>query len=443
MSTAKFTNTHIHVFNSQCVPNNFLRIIPKKFLRRVAPHVLGLLSTSGGRWLIKKMAEQGAKKDPVQRGMKDKYIAFLNIGLQNRPQDVFEMEYQTTRSIDPEARMVVLTINMDYMDDTVPPMNFPTQIEDVKNIKRYYADSFFPFYGIDPRHIAGQNGLKTVREAMESGIEVKGDYYPYFSGLKLYPALGYFPFDKRLMDVYKYAEDNLLPVMTHCTRVGSQYIGRNIESLIPKRLDLLYPPLTNDPIKDAKLAVNKTSLEARINAYYDKGWVKNDKLGDNDYACDLFGHPENYIPLLEHFPNLKICLAHMGGSNEMYDNVDDESLKKIRAIDPQKWFDIISQMMYDYPNLYTDISYTLSSFDEPGHEVLNKTLALMQSRDKNGLELAYRVLFGTDFFMTEQEMREKELIELARQKLSGLSTSKGENYWELMTRENPKNYLNG
>ena len=98
--------------------------------------------------------------------------------------------------------------------------------------------------------------------------------------------------------------------------------------------------------------------------------------------------------------------------------------------------------MYNYPNMYTDISYTLSSFAEKNQVVLNKTIALMQTPDKNGQPLAYRILFGTDFFMTEQEMREKELLELAKVKMSGLTTTNGENYWDLLTRQNPKNYLN-
>ena len=438
MSTEKFTNTHIHIFNTQCVPHNFLRVVPQKTLRKIAPQLISILSSSGGKAIIQFLAKRGAEKGSAQYQLKDKFISFLNIGLQNRQQDVFEIEYKTTRSVDPEARMVVLTMNMDYMDDVTPPMNFVTQIEDVKNIKRYYADSFFPFYGIDPRHLSGQSGLKIVKEQMETGINDKGTYYPYFVGLKLYPALGYFPFDKRLMEVYKYAEDNLIPLMSHCTRVGSQYIGRDITNLIPKKLDSLFPPLINDRVSNAK-----NNIEARIDAYYKKGWIKTSEIGDNDFACDLFGHPENYIPLLEHFPNLKICLAHMGGSNEIDVTKKDASLNAIREkIDPVPWFDLIKDMMYNYPNMYTDISYTLSSFAEKNQVVLNKTIALMQTPDKNGQPLAYRILFGTDFFMTEQEMREKELLELAKVKMSGLTTTNGENYWDLLTRQNPKNYLN-
>lgn len=436
MAQEIFTNTHIHIFNAHCVPNNFLRVVPKKFLRRIAPYLFNLLQTSGGRWLIKQLAKRGFSKSSTQRGMSDKYIAFLNVGLQNSQEEVLKIELESACSFDASARVGVLTMDMDYMDDEKPRMNFETQLQDVMTIKTFYPERFLPFLGVDPRKISGVAGLNWAKKYFENGTRSNGKYHPYFIGLKLYPALGYFPFDARLLELYKYAEENKLPVMTHCTRVGSQYIGKNIEALIPRNLDLIFPTPVNEV-----MAESKKNCEERIEKYYNKGWIKNSKLGDNDWACDLFGHPENYVPLLELFPELKLCLAHMGGSNEMYSNTKDKELIEIREIDAKLWFDRITELMYNYPNVYTDISYTLSSFSEPNEgdptqegEVLTKTKALLNSLDKNGNSLSKRLLFGTDFFMTEQEMREKELFALAKEKLAP--------WWNLITKENPKNYLN-
>ena len=419
MSTAKFTNVHLHVFNATCVPKNFLRILPKKTIRKIAPYVLNLLSTWAGRKIIFGLAKIGASKDPIQRKSVDKYIGFLHIGLQKTQQEVFELDYAVIRAEDAEARMVALTINMDYMDEEAPPMNYRTQIADVKNIKRYYPTAFYPMYGIDPRHLSGENGLAIIEKEMEI-------------------ITNYFPFDQRLQLIYAYAEKNRIPLMSHCTRVGSQYIGATIESLIPKDLSLVYP----SPIADATDAATKLELEGRIKKYYERGWIKNSKIGDNDYACDLFGHPQNYIPILIRFPKLKICLAHMGGSTEIDTQDSDASVKEIRLVaDPQLWFDRLMDMMVQYEQLYTDISYTLSAFGEEKSTVLKRTLALMRTKDKNGKELAYRVLFGTDFFMTEQEMREAELIALAKSKLSTETTLEGDNYWVLLTKANVRVYL--
>lgn len=443
MTQAKFTNAHLHVFNVACVPKNFLRILPQKTVRKIAPYVLSLLDTWAGRKLIISLAKMGSAKDPIHRKSVDKYIAFLNIGLQNSQHAVFKLDYDVTKAEDAEARMVGLTINMDYMDAAAPPMNFKTQIEDVKTIKRYYAKAFLPFYGVDPRHLSGEQGLNNIRREFENILVQEGEAFPYFSGLKLYPALGFFPFDRRLEQIYAYAEKNRLPIMTHCTRVGTQYIGSNIESLIPLHLDLLYPANLADPAQQTIDTAVRQSLEKRIAKYYEKGWVKNSKIGDNDYACDLFGHPENYIPLLLRYPQLKICLAHMGGSTEIDASKPDKTILEIRQpdCDPQLWFDRIKEMMIRYENLYTDISYTLGSFGEDKEVVINRSLELMRTKDLKGNELAYRVLFGTDFFMTEQEMREAELIALAKNKLSGLQSASGDNYWTLLTKVNPDRYL--
>jgi predicted TIM-barrel fold metal-dependent hydrolase len=443
MNSAPFTNTHLHVFNADCVPKNFLRILPNKQLRKMAPHILKLVNSWAGRKLIFFLARRGANKDPILRKSVDKYLAFLTIALHRTQQEIFEIDYQISRAEDSEARLVALTLNMDHMDETVPRINYQTQLEEVRDIKRYYPDSFFPFYSLDPRHLSGEKGLRAIQKEMTHVVLSHGKLLPYFCGFKLYPALGFFPFDRKLLPIYAFAEKNHLPILSHCTRVGTQYIGKNIEGLIPLTLELIYPEKTEDPLLNGTDQATRLALEKRITNYYNRGWVKNSKIGDNDYACDLFGHPQNYIPLLLRFPKLKICLAHMGGSTEIDNSDADESLNAIRQpdCDPQLWFDRIIEMMIQYENLYTDISYTLSSFAENNQIVFTKTLVLMQTKDRFGKELAYRVLFGTDFFMTEQEMREAELIALAKSKFGSLRSAAGDNYWQLITKTNPTRFL--
>jgi uncharacterized protein len=255
---------------------------------------------------------------------------------------------------------------------------------------------------------------------------------PFFAGIKLYPALGFFPFDSRLNELYEYAQANRIPVMAHCTRVGSQYIGSNIQALVPVNISGIYPSAT-----DNRALVAQNNIQARINTYYKNNWILNNRLGNNDRACDLFGHPENYEVLLCNYPDLKICLAHMGGSNEIYCDKPEDELKEIWQVDPVKWFERIKAMMVQYPNLYTDISYTLSSFVDkdfnPDANFLGPLNAFLTAKDNNGNELHHRVLFGTDFFMTEQEMRESELYNVARIHLS--------QYWTAFTETNPVRYL--
>lgn len=391
--------------------------------------IKALLDTKWSRATIVAISKIAAKKDSNKRNSFDKYIAFLEVATQRKQLDVFELEFEVGKQYDSQVRIVGLTMNMDFMDNRPSrrQISFESQLEAVKDIKRYYPSNFFPFLGIDPRHKSGMDLVNWSKAYFETGLQANGMVFPFFSGIKLYPALGFFAFDPRLNDLYAYAETNQLPVITHVTRVGSQYIGTKISELIPAQPAMLLP----DNPSEAVLTAQET-IYTRIRIYREQKWLEDSKIGNNDKACDLFSHPENYVPILEKFPKLKICLAHMGGSNEIVDNSkDDPDLQQIRRFDSQLWCDRIRDMMVRYPNLYTDISYTLSDLDRP--EVLTAILKFMRTEDDNGQILAKRVLFGTDFFMTEQEKRESDLYQLAMQELAEFN--------QMITRDNPAEFL--
>jgi uncharacterized protein len=431
MEKLPFTNVHAHVFNTECVPDNFLRILPMNLVRRMPKTVKLMLDSKYARAFIKTTSKLTSRKDTNKRNNFDKYIAFLDIAEQRKQLDVFELAYKAGRQYDSRLRVIGLTMNMDYMDNRTSKRQicYAAQLDGVKDIKRYYPDNFFPFLGVDPRHRSNSDLVKWSKAYFETGLEKDGKVYPYFSGIKLYPALGFFPFDPKLAELYAYAQANELPVMTHVTRVGSQYIGSRITELIPRMPEMLLP----SPVSQAA-AVARDNIHTRIERYYLAGWISDNKRGDNDYACDLFSHPENYIPVLEAFPKLKICLAHMGGTTEIatLPGSDPENmLKKIRVLDPIFWFDRIRDIMVHYPNVYTDVSYTLSDLDHS--EVRDKIKAFMDTTDKQGQPLYKRVLFGTDFFMSEQEKCESDLYKLAGQELAA--------YFDAITRDNPHEFL--
>jgi predicted TIM-barrel fold metal-dependent hydrolase len=426
-----FTNVHTHVFTGDCAPDRFLRILPNNFVRRFSKPIKNVLESKSGRTFIHGIAKLLSGKNSNKRREFDKYISFLDVGTQATQMEIFKMALEAGLAYDHAVRIVGLTMNMDYMD-TVPSvkqLSFETQLAQVKDIKRYYPSHFFPFLGIDPRHKGGSELVQWSRPYFENGVVHKpsGKVYPYFSGIKLYPALGFFPFDPRLEELYAYAERNDLPVMTHCTRAGSQYIGSKLRTLIP-----LDPPFI-DPGSNAVSLAAKQNIYQRIASYYKNNWINNSDIGDNDIGCDLFGHPENYIVLLEKFPKLKICLAHMGGSNEIALPPYSKDLQKIRKVDTTSWFDWIIQMMTTYPNMYTDISYTVSDLGDVSTKIYQRVVTLMNTLDKNGKPLSERVLFGTDFFMTEQEARESDLYAITKANLAP--------WYDQITRLNPQKYL--
>src|SRR5690606_4680641 len=144
-----------------------------------------------------------------------------------------------------------------------------------------------------------------------------------------------------------------------------------------------------------------------------------DQKKKNKHFKDHFTNPENFREVLmtkrqvtdavtgeektEYpFKNLKICLAHFGGSEMI--------LGKKCSITPNNWYDSIKQMMKEFPNVYADISYTLH----------NKKVWKKLVDDLKDPVIRDRILFGTDFYMTIREKTEERLIEDFRNK-SGIS----------------------
>ncbi|MFM9986945.1 MAG: amidohydrolase family protein [Flavobacteriales bacterium] len=433
MPKGSLINIHIHVFTDKCVPGNFLRMLPKKFVRRFPQTVLAVLRAKGVRKAIRFINGPGGRfLGNLKKKETLKLLSFLDIGLLETQHDVFNKELEVANAFDAQARIVILTMNMDYMD-TVPPerMDFKTQLANIDDLKRHMPDRAFPFLGIDPRHLKGQEGLTWAKDKILRFTKKDNIVYPYYSGLKLYPALGFFPFDGRLYEIFEYAARYEIPVMTHTTRVGSQYIGPHIEDLIPSDISSI---VSNRTVLNETIKTNLIEIQQRILQYRGKSnWIKNDSRGNNDFACDLFSHPQNYVILLEQFPNLKLCLAHMGGNTEIDPELalNDSELIEIRKIDRQLWFQRIKEMMIQYPSLYTDISYTVSELGKK--EILLPILELMETLDSQGRPLGDRVLFGTDFFMTEREDTELTLFQNAKNYLS--------RYWERITVTNNERFL--
>ena len=431
MKKIPFTNIHTHIFNTDCAPDRFLMVIPSAFIRKHAKRIKNGLDAKISYKILNGLGKFLSKRATLKRGMFDKTIAFLDIGTEKEQSDIFNIAFETEKKYDANARLIALSLDMDHMDsfpsEKMKP--FRTQLEELKNLKRYYPDQLFLFLGIDPRNKKGNELLNWAKSYLEHGTEKNGINFPFFCGIKLYPALGFFPFDPALDELYAYCESKRIPIITHCTRVGSMYIGENIEQLIPDEPNMILPE-NNSSAEHAR----KEIIE-RIQRYRKKGWIKNNEKAENDLACDLFCHPQNYIPILEKYPNLKICLAHLGGANEIKNANHEKTLgielSEIRKTDGYNWFDSIKNYLVEYPNLYSDISYTLSEFKD--QLVLEKIIALMETKDKQHTELGNRILFGTDFFMTEQENKESELYLIAQATLG--------KWFEKISRENNQRFL--
>jgi predicted TIM-barrel fold metal-dependent hydrolase len=258
------------------------------------------------------------------------------------------------------------------------------------NIKRnaLFQSYIFPFLGIDPR----QNGFDLVGEWVAKYIHHNYGFY----GIKIYPAAGFFPFDSRLDPVWAWAQENNIPVMTHTTRSGSFYLG-TFDSL-----------LNSGALQTAHLNPNDP-LEKRIIDRVSKVIADKSIHNDNGIWCNIFGYPDNYELVLRKYPNLKICLAHLGGATEVLRTRIGEGKKtecggripKYPDSMKDNWYDMVVDLMTKYRNVYSDISYTLSC---------DKALGMIADRfrrpgmvDDYGTPLMNKLMYGTDFYLTQQE----------------------------------------
>ena len=299
---------------------------------------------------------------PSKTDVLERFANFMLIGSRKSQKLVFE-DLKSAYHL--KMKFVVLSLDMDKMEAGNLINNYETQITELFEVKKKFPNRLLPFISVDPR--------KDYPQGVGKYLEQKFKEYG-FVGIKLYPALGYYPFNPELEPVYDFACKHNVPLMIHCTRAGIWFQGDiRTEHLLPENFNpkpVYNYDFTNQRKKKIKVKVFK----------------------------DNFTKPENFVEILEQekYRNLKICFAHFGGSSEILKS------KKSGSDTPETNFYLnIKKLMEKYPNVYTDISYTLSK--------MKKVKSFIIPDIQNPV-FRNRILFGTDFFMTIQEKSEKRLV---------------------------------
>lgn len=265
----------------------------------------------------------------------------------------------------PQAtRFVVLPMDMSAMGFGAPEADLRSQHDELAAMAAdpHYKGKLIPFATIHPDAPGGFAELKRA-------VELLG-----FKGVKLYPRLGFPPDHPVLMkQVYPLAIKHRLPVMTHCSRGG---------------------------------------VTAR---------------GLDHVLADRFCEPTSYIPVLRAFPGLKLCLAHFGGLTDWRDYVDSGS-NPDAITGERNWQVMIREMICsgEFPNLYTDISYTLFEFED---------FAPFLRMFLTNKSLLKRVLFGSDYYMTRQEVLSERAVCIR------LRVALGETVFRQIAETNPAVWL--
>jgi predicted TIM-barrel fold metal-dependent hydrolase len=339
-------NCHAHSFNGRYLPSQFL----KEYMSgKTKALLLGkLLNTSF--LAINKLAVS-----IVGATQYKEFVPFLKVGIMKTQDMVFEDQITAFPS---DTRIVILPLNFKYMEAGEVNIPYEQQLDDLLEVRKRYPDKCLPFVFIDPRMGTADQNLAFVQRYLGPG---KGCV-----GIKLYPSLGYYPYDSRLYKVYEFAEQNQIPIISHCSKGGIFYDPDTLPS------DVLHSTSFNPQ------EISKVDKSQPLRSYtFPPAATKDFK--------NNFIKPENYVDVMEKFPRLKMCLAHYGG--------DEDILAFLKNGPSNTWYEQVRSLIPLYPNLHTDISYSL--YDAGIRKQIKS--------DFQDPSLRKRILFGTDFFMTLRE----------------------------------------
>ncbi|MBI3510248.1 MAG: amidohydrolase family protein [Bacteroidetes bacterium] len=346
----KYYNAHTHIFTAQYVPNNVVGLPIMKFLAEYP------VSQSIGKFA--KLFLSGAVNKKYERVAK-----FAEIGL-GKSQEVIFNQLRDYYKGWGDVRFVILPMDMEQMGAGKPLSNYNTQLDEIIRLraKDNFANILLPFLFVDPRRREFQNG-NDILNWVKPYFERSG-----FVGLKMYPALGYYPFDERLDELYLWASDHNVPVTYHCIDGVIHYRGK-LNGFPPPRFPNEFHNLKEtDPAK---------------------------------YQWN-FTEPFNYKKVLELFPNLKINLAHYGGEDKI--------------VPRARWYTTVREMVAGNNNVYTDVSFSLNDtrIFKTIHDDIN---------DANNKLLGDKILFGTDFFVVEKNKDEAFLRDELKQALMNMDAT--------------------
>lgn len=362
---------------------------------------------------------------------------FLTLGRYSLYHDQSTIFNLLARSYDSQSCFVVLSMDMDYMEAGAPTVSYLDQLEELRRIKKTKEDKFLPFIFLDPRRI---EATKTALGNGNFGIYAKHLLQTQqFDGIKLYPALGYYPFDRSLIDMYEFAQERQIPIITHCIEGTVFYRGS-------KKGEWNHHPILKYNKKDGQFEPiplpQKSGFQYTTNFTHPLNYHC---LMNRSLLKDYLGTTYENTPDLS---QLKICLAHFGGEeewkkylkdgwNSYNKNISHDSkavyLKRKNTLNhgnPRtiwwnaSWLAVIYDLMVAYENVYADVSFILHDKD------LFPLLRFLLEDDK----VKNRILFGSDYYVVSQKNTEKDLHLNLRGYL-------GTELFELISNENPRRFL--
>lgn len=262
-----------------------------------------------------------------------------------------------------------------------------------------------PLFSYDPRRYRlsgganGEKGLGTWKEPF-ARIIGHGDSAEGISkiwiGFCMNPSLGFRPFDEfceHLPVFYKECEEHNIPILAYCvpggitTHEAAYYPDRSSERMnrSKDRHKIIFEKGLSSCKDEELCSARYAGMES----------VVDDTDLDNFYMN--YGHPRNWIPALEYFPNLRLCLAGLGGNSEW--RLANWSCNGT-PLPSRLWIRCIIKLTAKYKNVYADIS-GLNIYDETIKNGFLKMLYLIQDDENDEFKhLKHKLIFGSGGYLT-------------------------------------------
>ena len=366
-------NCHVHIFTDEHVPELFVMMFFKRRMEWLARRLMRLLKSkrvSNFAVRLGRLLSWIPFLDRLDQDLQSTLERYKRLLDKGQLGDQAIIFDEVKDQYPPKTRFIVLPMNMEHMDLGNVQVGIDEQHAQLARLAR--QDEYRD-------HLIPFFAVDPREEGIVKKVEDQfSGQDNVFRGIKIYPSLGYMPHDQKLMDIYKICVDKRIPVMSHCSTGGV--------------------------------------------------W----KFGLSEAQRANYNHPRNYEIVLDKYPNLHLCLAHFGGGAEWRKHIGRK--KPVKPAN-RAWVRWITDMIKSgkYPNLYTDVSYTI--FENPGDNLQELSFFDYLNVLLTNERLQKRVLFGTDYYMVELEvMSEREVSTLLRSRL-------GNQLYFQIANTNPERYL--
>jgi hypothetical protein len=169
----KIHNTHIHTFTDQDVPDKFLPL-----------HLVQLLRTKVGSKVMNSILKHLIPF--TNKDVFDRYSSFITTGRLGSQANIL---HNVLKEYPEDVTMWSLTMDMAFMGAGKVPRDYDEQLHEICELKRIYKSNLQIFVHIDPRREGQLERIKRLH--IKYGI----------AGIKMYPPLGYYPYDERLYPI--------------------------------------------------------------------------------------------------------------------------------------------------------------------------------------------------------------------------------------------------